>query len=150
MQALPRLGCFEGFKKAFCNYINFSGRARRSEYWWFSFTRIIIISIGMIPYYCINNESTAKLVSLIINIIISLIFFLPNLSVTVRRLHDTGRSGCYFFLLLIPIIGTIIIFYFTICDSQESTNEYGPSPKYIQLKSSFLENSKYYQMNDYN
>ena len=74
----------------------------------------------------------------IISSIISIIFFIPNLSVTVRRLHDVGRTGYYIFILFIPIIGYAILIYFCIRDSEEQANQYGPSPKYVLPKESFL------------
>ena len=149
MQALPRLGCCQGFKIAFCSYCRFSGRARRSEYWWFKFVYGFIFILVLIPVFFIQDEKTLKKVLLIVDLVYSLVFFFPNLAVTIRRLHDTGRSGWFILLSLIPIIGYFIILYFTLCDSEELTNEYGPSPKYYHPKSSFLENSKYYQMSDY-
>ena len=79
--------------------------------------------------------------------IYSLIFLIPNIAVTVRRIHDTGRSGTYFFMYFIPIVGPFFILYFCICDSEEQTNEYGPSPKYIELKDTFLGNSNNYNHN---
>jgi uncharacterized membrane protein YhaH (DUF805 family) len=58
-----------------------------------------------------------------------LFVFLPGLSVQVRRLHDTGRSGWYLFVVLIPIIGAFIWLYFLIQDSMPGENQYGPNPK---------------------
>ena len=148
MQALPTLGCCQGFKLALCRFANCSGRARRSEYWWFKFNYGLILFFAIFPCFFIKNEETLKRTLFIVESSIGIFFFLPNLCVTIRRLHDTGRSGCFLFLLLIPLVGYIIILYFTICDSQELTNEYGPSPKYIQPKANFLENSNYYNLND--
>lgn len=62
--------------------------------------------------------------------LITLFLFLPSLAVTVRRLHDTGKSGWTWFLGLIPIVGIIILVIFYIKDSQPQTNQYGPSEKY--------------------
>ena len=74
----------------------------------------------------------------IISSIIGIIFFIPNLTVTVRRLHDVGRTGWYVLIPVIPLIGYIILLYFCLCDSEEQANIYGPSPKYVLPKESFL------------
>ena len=174
MQALPRVGCIEANKLVFVNYVKFSGRSRRSEFWYFKLTLSIIYFITSFMsaiYKEINkpNEAPDKFnnstisntttntsdtnptddkneenglfnVFFFIDLAIGLITLLPNLSVGVRRLHDTGRTGYYLFLYLIPIIGNIILIYFWICDSEEQANEYGLSPKYILPKDSFLEN----------
>ena len=63
--------------------------------------------------------------------IMLLIFFMPSLSLAVRRLHDTGRSGCFIFIALIPLVGVFILLYFFCSDSEDASNDYGPSPKYI-------------------
>ena len=60
----------------------------------------------------------------------SLIILIPGLAVTIRRLHDTGKSGWYILVALIPIVGGIIVLYFLVQDSQQEQNEYGISPKY--------------------
>ena len=74
----------------------------------------------------------------IISLIIAIIFFIPNLTVTVRRLHDVGRTGWYVLIPIIPFIGYFILLYFCVCDSEEQANLYGPSPKYVLPKESFL------------
>ena len=94
----------------FKNYANFSGRARRSEYWWFCLLNIILF---IIP---------------IVNIIWALIVFLPTIAACVRRLHDTGRSGWWFLLNFVPI-ANIVLLVFLLCDSQPGANQYGENPK---------------------
>ena len=59
----------------------------------------------------------------------ALFIFLPSIAVFVRRLHDTGRSGWWFWILLVPLVGLIVILVFLCTDSQEEVNQYGPSPK---------------------
>lgn len=65
----------------------------------------------------------------IVMIIYVLIVFIPSLAVTVRRLHDTGKSGWYILLNLIPYVGGLIIFIFTVMDSEPGENKWGPNPK---------------------
>ena len=68
---------------------------------------------------------------LIVYVVFFLILFIPGISVTVRRLHDTGRSWLYIFVSFIPFAGPFILLYFCCLDSEERPNEYGPSPKFI-------------------
>ena len=147
MQALPKVGCFEAFKMGICKYAVFSGRSRRSEYWFFHLTYALLYGICAIPTCFIKDTETANKTISIISLVYNLIFLLPCLGLSVRRLHDTGRSGWYILLDLLPIIGHFILIYFFVCDSEEQTNEYGPSPKYKQIKDTFL--SSNIQMNNY-
>jgi uncharacterized membrane protein YhaH (DUF805 family) len=104
------------------NYVGFQGRARRKEYWMFVlFSAIISIVLSII-------DAIANLSS-VLSGIYSLAVFLPSLAVSVRRLHDTGRSGWWILIGLIPLIGAIILLVFTCQDSQEKENKYGPNPK---------------------
>lgn len=96
----------------FQHYATFSGRARRQEYWYMFLWGILF---GIIP---------------IVNIFWVLITFIPSWALSVRRLHDVGRSGWWLLLNLIPIIGGIIIFIWTVSDSEQGENQYGESPKY--------------------
>lgn len=68
----------------------------------------------------------------IATIVLVLAAFLPNLAVTVRRLHDTGRSGWWIFLGMIPLIGSIVLIVFYASDSQRGANQYGKSPKELE------------------
>jgi len=108
-------------------YVAFSGRAGRSEYWWFALANAIVAvaltilgkigeSIGlggllMVPYY-----------------LYLLAVLLPSIGVGVRRLHDTGRSGWWLLLAFVPFIGAIVLIIFFILDSTPGDNKYGPHP----------------------
>jgi uncharacterized membrane protein YhaH (DUF805 family) len=112
----------EWYLKVLKNYVGFQGRARRKEYWMFVlFSAIISIVLSII-------DAIANLSS-VLSGIYSLAVFLPSLAVSVRRLHDTGRSGWWILIGLIPLIGAIILLVFTCQDSQENDNKYGPNPK---------------------
>lgn len=104
------------------NYCNFSGRASRSEYWWFVlFTFILGYVITSIFY---SHTSTLNIVSGIVN----LALLLPSLGLGVRRLHDIGKSGWWIFIGFIPLVGAIILIVWFCSDSQRTPNEYGPVP----------------------
>ncbi|WP_340123238.1 DUF805 domain-containing protein [Methylobacter svalbardensis] len=109
-------------------YAVFDGRARRKEYWFFFLFNIIISMIlsavdGLTGSF--NPETGVGLLGGIYTIAV----LIPSIAVSVRRLHDTGRSGWWLLIGLIPLIGTIICFVFMVQDSESSENEYGSNPK---------------------
>ena len=128
----------EWFLMPFKRYAEFSGRSRRKEYWSFVLAYAVIIGIidifnNLILTSASDNNSTGLAsISLLISCILclfSLAVFVPMLAVGVRRLHDTGRSGWYLLIPLIPLIGSLILLYFQVQDSQPGINAYGPNPK---------------------
>ena len=108
-------------------FVDFSGRARRSEYWYFAlFTFLVGIVTGILDAILGTDYDNTS--GGLVNTLVSLVLFLPSLAVGVRRLHDTGRSGWWILIGLIPIIGWIVLFVFYLLDSGPS-NQYGPNPK---------------------
>ncbi len=104
-------------------YAVFSGRATRSEYWYFIlFNAIIVLILSFLDGSLLGDSAG------IVSGIYSLAIFIPSLSVSARRLHDTGRSGWMLLLYLIPIVGSIWILVLTVLDSKPD-NKYGPNPK---------------------
>lgn len=109
------------YLKVLKNYVGFSGRARRTEYWMFTLFSVIISLVLMLIEYLVGlPQSLSSLYSLAV--------LLPSLGVSVRRLHDVGKSGWWLLLGLIPLIGAIILLVF-FCQDSESDNNYGPNPK---------------------
>jgi uncharacterized membrane protein YhaH (DUF805 family) len=108
-------------------YATFSGRARRKEYWMFVLFNIIFSIVATV----IDNllGTTQESGYGILSSIYSLAVLLPGLAVSVRRLHDIGKSGWWLFIALIPLIGAIWLLVLTVTDSQPGDNEYGPNPK---------------------
>ncbi len=104
-----QVGFGEALKRGFSNYANFNGRASRSEYWWWALSTIIC---------CIP----------ILGWIYGLAILVPSIALGVRRLHDTGRSGWWLLVNLVPFIGGLIILYFMLQPSQEGDSQYGPMP----------------------
>ena len=120
------------FKKVVLeNYVNFEGRARRSEYWYYTLAQILlIISVLILGSIFIGAFELEMLTPIFGGLYVLLTFglLLPSLGVAVRRLHDTGRSGWFILLGLIPF-GGLILLVFYIQDSDLSHNKWGPNPK---------------------
>ncbi|GHC05503.1 DUF805 domain-containing protein [Cerasicoccus arenae] len=116
------------YLEALKKYVVFQGRSRRSEYWFFVlFNTIALIILGVIDNVIGTNFEGVPYGALYS--IYSLGVFLPSIAVFVRRMHDTGRSGFWIFISLIPLIGAIVLLIFLVQDSQEGDNKYGPNPK---------------------
>ncbi len=124
------------WKKVFLkNYANFSGRARRSEYWYFVLCNSILgILIGLpsIILFGVFEETDFGAVFMLPLIFFATVLIIPSIAVAVRRLHDTGKSGWLYLIGVIPIVsavGAIILFIFYCLEGDTSTNKYGPNPK---------------------
>lgn len=115
----------------FKRYADFSGRSRRKEYWSFNLMYSIVYSIFVFVIYGLDPdfENGLTMVFSFLFLIFALGSLIPALAVFVRRMHDTGRSGWYYFMSLIPFVGSVILFIYTIEDSQRGENQYGPNPK---------------------
>lgn len=108
-------------------YAQFSGRASRAEYWYFFLANIIVSILLGIVGRMLGLKPGDGLESL--SSLYSLVVLVPSLAVSVRRLHDTNRSGWWLFINIIPLIGQIVLLIFYITDSQSGKNQYGPNPK---------------------
>ena len=111
-------------------YAHFEGRATRSEYWYFYLFVLITSVIGQTAATVMSFVSEDAAMKIwILYIIFGLAIFLPQLGVTIRRLHDTGKSGRYLLIVLIPIAGIFIFIAQLIKPSSPEDNKYGPAPK---------------------
>jgi uncharacterized membrane protein YhaH (DUF805 family) len=120
---------FQWYKKVvFENYANFSGRARRSEYWYFVFFNMLFaISAFLLDTVLnLNFESGSGGPFYLVYV---LGVFIPGLAVAVRRLHDVNKSGWFFFIFLIPIIGPIWLLVLFFSEGTNGRNNYGEDPK---------------------
>ena len=109
------LGCWK-------KYAEFSGRARRKEFWMFVlFNFLVSIAVGIVDGILGTNGALGGLYSLAV--------LIPSLAVAARRLHDTDRSGWWQLIALIPLIGVIILLVFVCSDSKPGENRFGPNPK---------------------
>ncbi len=103
----------DSIKTCFSKYVDFKGRASRAEYWWFFLSEIVLYLVFVI----------LKVPALAI--LVALAYFLPLLAAAVRRLHDTGRSGWWYFIALVPLVGTIILIVFLASEGNPGANQYG-------------------------
>ena len=110
------------------NYANFSGRARRKEYWMFILVQLIIFILVMLYASLVDDLFDTPVVSSILLLYFSATL-IPWLALNVRRLHDIGKSGGYVFINLIPIIGRIWYIVLVATEGEYGSNNYGPDPK---------------------
>lgn len=103
-------------------YAVFQGRARRKEYWMFVLFNFIIAVV-------LSILSRVAGIFGIVSALYSLAVLIPGLAVCVRRLHDIGKSGWWLFLVLVPLVGSIILLVWYCKDSEEGENDFGPCPK---------------------
>ncbi len=109
-------------------YAVFEGRARRAEFWFFVLVNTIIsFALGLLGVVIAGGDTDHP--ALLIYNVYAFGVLLPYLAVAVRRLHDTGRSGWWLFIGLIPIVGAVMLLIFYVQDSDSGDNEYGPNPK---------------------
>jgi uncharacterized membrane protein YhaH (DUF805 family) len=116
------------YLQALKNYANFNGRARRKEYWYFVlFNFIVAFVLGFIDGMTgsVSSEGGIGL----LGGIYTLAVLIPGFAVSVRRLHDTERSGWWLLIALVPLIGAIVLLVFMVQDSKAGSNQYGENPK---------------------
>mgnify|MGYP000043254482 FL=1 len=110
------------YLKVLTQYADFNGRARRQEYWMFFLVNLIItIAIGFVE----GSLGSAGA----LGVIYSLAVFIPFIAVSMRRLHDTGRSGWWLFIGFIPLVGSLVLLIFMLLQGVAETNDYGEDPK---------------------
>jgi uncharacterized membrane protein YhaH (DUF805 family) len=132
-------GLFGYFRRTLgTNYANFRGRARRKEYWGFVlFSTLLLIAVvtaGFLLGIALGfDEEREPVVTTIAAGVAALALFIPSIAVTVRRQHDIGLSGWFLLLWLIPSIGALIVFVFTLVPTQKHDNKWGPIPDGIRL-----------------
>lgn len=110
-------------KKAFV----FKGRARRKEYWMFALIAFLIgIATNVIDL--LNGWMLTPAIG-VLSALFSLLIFLPNISVSVRRMHDLGYSGWWVMIILLPILGPLLLLMMFCYDGESFPNRFGPNPK---------------------
>lgn len=108
-------------------YADFSGRAGRREYWMFTLIVICIyLVLGLLAG--LFGDNILGMLFTTVYVLTALALFVPSLAVTIRRLHDTDRSGWWFLISFVPIVGPFILLYFLILAGTPDSNRFGPAP----------------------
>jgi uncharacterized membrane protein YhaH (DUF805 family) len=119
----------EWYIMAWSKAADFTGRARRSEYWYFQlFNALVFLALIALGVILRVTGGAVQTITIPCSLY-SLICFIPSLSCTVRRLHDTGRSGWWYCISFLPLIGAVILLVFLVTDSEPGWNAYGHNPK---------------------
>ena len=120
------------YLKCLKRYIDFWGRARRKEYWMFTLWNVVIImflaALAAIGGE-IGSDSLLSYIPMVLYLLYGLFILIPSFTVSVRRLHDIGKSGWWILIGLIPLIGSIILLVWYCTEGQRCENEWGPDPK---------------------
>lgn len=141
----------ESIRTVLSKYAVFNGRARRSEFWWYYLALMIVESVlyfvlvvpGLTAFTTATMEASlagtaapampgSLAAGQLIMSLVALALLLPTLGVSVRRLHDTDRSGFWVLLGLIPLVGTIILIVWWASAGTPGPNQYGPDPKVVE------------------
>ena len=136
----------ESVRTCLSKYVTWQGRASRSEYWYFVLFGLIcyiaatIIDNVLGTTFKIADPSSGQEISMgygYAYMLVGLGLFLPNLSAFVRRLHDTGRSGWWYWIVLVPLIGAILLLVWLCSRGTEGNNDYGADPLGGDLSQTF-------------
>lgn len=123
----------EAVRSFWSNYATFRGRSRRSEYWWIQLFLVLTnLAVAAVDLALMNGDIDRFIANGgggIVGLIWILVTIVPALAVLVRRLHDTGKSGWWVLIGFVPFVGTIVLFVFSVLDSDAGDNKYGESPK---------------------
>ena len=129
---MQHMSGFDYFKRCLTQrYADFSGRSRRAEYWNFVLYQFLLL----LPVLLLVGIGAAMESDFIVGLagvvyfVVALGLVIPGLAAAVRRLHDTGRSGWWYLIGIIPVVGSIVILVFLVSDSEPHTNKWGPNPK---------------------
>ena len=110
------------YLKAMKQYVDFSGRARRKEYWMYFLVYFLITLVCGVVEGVRSMPGT-------LTTIVALVHLLPSLGVTARRLHDTNRSAWWMLVSFIPVIGWLVLLYFMVNAGDAQDNRFGSNPK---------------------
>ena len=113
---------------AFRRFADFGGRSQRKEYWMFLlFNFVVTVILAAVLGDGGDNGPPAVFLAY------QLLILVPGLAVSVRRLHDIGKSGWWLLLNIVPLVGPPVLLYFAVKDSQPGSNQYGPNPKAVPV-----------------
>ena len=110
------------YKEFWTRYFDFNGRTGRKDYW-----MTVLVNMAIIFTLFFMAGATDSSAFLMIYTVFALAAFIPSIAILVRRLHDTGRSGLWFFIIFVPFAGSIILLVFLCNRGQDGDNAYGPA-----------------------
>jgi len=110
-----RMGFVQAVKTCLGKYVEFGGRASRSEFWWFALFQFVLLLI-------------AQLFGERVYVVVALALLLPSIAAAARRLHDIGRNGWYLLINFIPVVGTLVLIYFWVQPTKPESNPWGAPP----------------------
>ena len=152
------IGFIDAIKRGFRKYATFSGRASRSEYWWWALFTFIVSVVLVVPAYVLGittssdggrTPGAAAIPLIILMIIFYLAIIVPNIALTVRRLHDAGYSGWLVLLGLVPYLGGLILLIFAVLPSSPAGVKYDPVPATPHGDNPYPPQSAYPPQNSY-
>ena len=118
----------DAVKKCLSNYVTFSGRAARSEFWWFAlFVFLGNLAFGIVDMLIFGRTVEGDQIS-VLGALFSLGMLLPSIAAGVRRLHDRDMVGWWYLIVLIPILGALVLLFFFVQKGTDGTNRFGPDP----------------------
>lgn len=117
----------EALRTCFRKYVDFTGRASRPEYWWFFLSYVIVYFVALVLDAALGTSG-------VLTLLVALAYFLPMLAAGVRRLHDTGRSGWWLLISLVPFVGAIVLIVFLASPGEPGSNRYGPPPGEVPMR----------------
>ena len=118
----------EWYLMALKKYSEFSGRSRRKEYWMYALINMVIVFVIEIAGFALIKSVVGTILLGLLGLY-CLATLIPSLAVGIRRLHDTGKSGWWLLISLVPFVGFIVLLIFLVQDSAPGANLYGPNPK---------------------
>lgn len=131
------MGLGEALRSFWSNYATFRGRSRRSEYWFIQLFLVVTNLFAAVIDFSLMDGDVERFIANggggIVGLIWIFATIVPALAVLVRRLHDTGKTGWWALMILLPVAGAIVLLVFTVLDSTPGENAYGPSPKEAPL-----------------
>jgi len=122
---MPAVDFMTAIRTCFSKFVDFSGRARRSEFWFFMLFNVVVqIIASLIDGIILGGMG-------ILGLVASLGLLLPGIAVSVRRLHDTGRSGWWILIGLIPVVGIILLIVWYVNKGEDGPNRFGSDPRML-------------------
>lgn len=122
------MGFSQAVKTCLSKYATFSGRAARSEYWWFTFFIVLVYLAFIVFAQIVGEDSPLVGFAALALLIFILAMFIPIIAVSVRRLHDLNQSGWFYLLVLIPGLGALALTIWFCFKGTAGDNRFGPDP----------------------